>query len=235
MVDGDAQPHDRLPDPFRHRLHVAGERRLLLARGRRQPRARAHPARLPARRGDVRADRADLRRGLLAAPGARRLHRVRPLRLQRARLVRRRVGDPPRLHHPDRGLRLLRDAVPQGLLGAAGQPQRGVRARPGDHRLRRALQHPRPLLPPRAAHRRARRRGARPRAVRDRARPRPLLQPPHRHRVDPPGERSHLVRPDLRAHHHHDGVHLASSTPPGSPGRCGPAAARCAGCWRVAS
>ena len=55
----------------------------------------------------------------------------------------RRLGDPARLHHPDRRHELLGDAVPEGLLEPA-RTQRRV-ARPGArvHRDRRARQHPR--------------------------------------------------------------------------------------------
>ena len=48
------------------------------------------------------AHRDDLRRGSLAAPGARRLGGLRPLRVQRAGQLRRRLGDRARLHDPAR-------------------------------------------------------------------------------------------------------------------------------------
>ena len=119
----DPAPQHRLADPVHDRLHVAGQRDLLLPRGDRRPRARAHAARVPARGAAVRAHRDDLRGGRLAAPGARRLDGVRPLRVQRARELRRRLGDPARLRHPDRRHRLLGDPVPARLLESAGQPR----------------------------------------------------------------------------------------------------------------
>ena len=48
----------------------------------------------------LRADRDDLRRGRLAAPGPRRLDGLRPLRVQRAVELRRGLGDPARLRDP---------------------------------------------------------------------------------------------------------------------------------------
>ena len=121
----DRAAQHRLADPVHDRLLVAGERDLLLARGDRRARARAHAARVPDRGAAVRADGDDLRRGRVAAPGARRLDGVRALRLQRARQLHRRLGDPARLRDPDRGHRLLGDAVPARLL----EPARATAAR----------------------------------------------------------------------------------------------------------
>ena len=67
----------------------------------------------------LRAGGDDLRRGRVAAPGARRLDRLRPLRLQRARQLHRGLGDPARLHDPHRGHGVLGHPLPRGLLRAA--------------------------------------------------------------------------------------------------------------------
>ena len=61
----------------------------------------------------------DLRRGRVAAPGARRRDGVRALRVQRAVELHRGLGDPPRLPHPHRGHRVLGDELPRGVLGRA--------------------------------------------------------------------------------------------------------------------
>ena len=58
----------------------------------------------------------DLRRGRLAAPGAGRLDRVRPLRVQRAGELHRRLGAAPGLRDPDRDHDLHRDPVPARVL-----------------------------------------------------------------------------------------------------------------------
>ena len=120
----DRAAQHRLAGPVHGRLHVAGERDLLLARGDRRPRARAHAARVPVGGAAVRADGDDLRGGRLAASGSWRLDRVRPLRVQRARELHRRLGDPARLHHPDRRHGLLGDPVPAGVLAPAGAQRR---------------------------------------------------------------------------------------------------------------
>ena len=93
-----------LAGAVRDRLHVVASVDLLLARRRRRS------ARSGSRRSSSsspacssRCSCADLRRGRLAAPGARRRDRLRPLRLQRAGQLRRRLGDPARLPDPDRG------------------------------------------------------------------------------------------------------------------------------------
>ena len=67
---------------------------LLRGRRRRREGARAHVGGLPRRRDLLRRARALLRRGRLAAPGARRRDGDRPLRLQRAVELRRGLGDP---------------------------------------------------------------------------------------------------------------------------------------------
>ena len=61
----------------------------------------------------------DLCRGRLPAPGARRLDRVRALRVQRARQLRRGLGDAAGLHDPDRRHVLLGDPVPARVLASA--------------------------------------------------------------------------------------------------------------------
>ena len=63
--------------------------------------------------------RRDLRRGDGALPGGRRLVELRAARLQRARLVRGRLGADAQLHHHGRHLGVLRAALPLDLLGAA--------------------------------------------------------------------------------------------------------------------
>ncbi len=76
-------------------------------------------------------------------PEAGRLLLVRAPRLQRGRLVLRRLGADARLHHHDRDQRVLRAALPGRVLpGAAPQPGRHHRRHGGDRAARRA-QHPR--------------------------------------------------------------------------------------------
>ena len=79
-----------------------------------------------------------LRRGRLAAPGARRRDGHRPLRLQRAVELRRRLGDPARLHHPDRADGVRGDRLPGGAVRAARGRARGVPVRRRGRRRRRA-------------------------------------------------------------------------------------------------
>ena len=78
-----------------------------------------HLGRVPGRRGAVRGDRAVLRRGRLAAPGARRRDRDRPLRLQRAGELHRRLGDLPGLPDPGRALRVRLHGLPRAVLERA--------------------------------------------------------------------------------------------------------------------
>ena len=98
------------------------------------------------------ADRDDLRRGRVAAPGARGLDGLRALRLQRAVELHRRLGGAAGLPHPDRGHGVRRDELPGRVLGrrwAAALPELAIAI--GDHRLRRGAQHPRPRQPRRSS------------------------------------------------------------------------------------
>ena len=63
------------------------------------------PVDLRDRGADLRADDDDLRRGRRDVPRARRLEHARPPRVQRARQLRRRLGDPDRLRDRDRARR----------------------------------------------------------------------------------------------------------------------------------
>ena len=92
-------------------------------------RARADAARLRDRRPDLRGDRRDVRGGHRALPGGRRLLELRAPRLQRARLLRGRLGADAQLHHHDRHLGVLRPALPLDLLGAAEDEPVGRRRR----------------------------------------------------------------------------------------------------------
>ena len=96
-------------------------------------RARADAARLPDQRAHLRGDGRDLRRGNRSLPGGRRLGELRPACLQRARLVRGRLGADAQLHHHGRHLGVLRPALPVDLLGAAAdEPVGHHRRRGGD-------------------------------------------------------------------------------------------------------
>ena len=75
----------------------------------------------------LRARRPLLRRGRLAAPGARRRDDHRALRLQRAVELHRRLGDPARLHPADRADRVRDHGLRGGAVPAAGGRRRGVR------------------------------------------------------------------------------------------------------------
>ena len=86
-----------------------------------EQRARAHAGRLPRRRPVLRRDDDDLRRGRVAAPGARGLDGVRALRVQRAVVVRRRLGDPARLPHPHRGHRVHDDRLRRRFWATLGE------------------------------------------------------------------------------------------------------------------
>ena len=119
---------------------------LLRARAGRRPRARAHPAGVRVRRRAVRAHRQNLRRGRRDVPRSRRLLLVRAPRLQRRRLVLRRLGAEPRLHPHDRHLGVLRAALPQRVSAPARaqpQPRRHHRRADRGGAAGRA-QHPRP-------------------------------------------------------------------------------------------
>ena len=112
-----AQAPARQPGAVRDRPGLHRRLDLLLDRAGRRARAGADLGRLPGRRGAVRGDRAVLRRGRLAAPGARRRDRDRPLRLQRAGELHRRLGDLPRLPDPGRALRVRVHGLPRAVLG----------------------------------------------------------------------------------------------------------------------
>ena len=86
------------------------------------------------RRRLLRAGGDDLRRGRVAAPGPRRLDRLRALRLQRARELHRGLGDPARLHDPHRGHGVLGHALPARPSGAARARRRRAGGALGDHR-----------------------------------------------------------------------------------------------------
>ena len=119
---------------------------LLRARPRRRARARPHAARVPVRRRAVRADGENLRRGRLDVPRSRRLLLVRAPRLQRRRLVLRRLGAQPRLHPHDRDLGVLRAPLPERVprpRRAQAQPRRH-RRRPDRGRDADRAEHPRP-------------------------------------------------------------------------------------------
>ncbi len=216
------------PIAVRDRLHVAGERDLLLARCDRGARARAHAGRLPDRGAAVRADGDDVRRGRLAAPGARRLDGVRALRLQRARQLRRGLGDPARLRDPDRGHGVLGDAVPARVL----EPARATAPRRSGWRSCSS----RSSCSATSAASAGGARGASAMLVVGRPRaaglivvlglvlffnPHTLLDPIHL------GSAPTLVGSDLRADGRRDRLHRASSRRRGWPARCGSAAPAC--------
>ena len=166
----------------------------------------------------------DLRRGRLAAPGPRRLDGVRALRVQRARQLHRRLGDPARLRDPDRRHVLLGDAVPEDVLEPARQPRRGARAGARVHRARRAQQHPRLQRPARAP----RRASCSPATSRCRASSScsasRCSSTRTRCRLDPPRHRADVVGPDLRADDRGDLVHEPRVRVGARRARCGSAA-----------
>ena len=82
-------------------------------------RARLHVARAARRVAVLRAARALLHGGRVAAPGARRRDGDRPLRLQRAVELRRRLGDPARLPDPDRDHGVRDDGLRRACSGAS--------------------------------------------------------------------------------------------------------------------
>ena len=196
-----AQPG--LVDALRDRLRGGRELDLLLARGHRRPRARAHAVRLPARGGLLPPGGDDVRRGRVAAPGPRRLDGLRALRLQRGRELHRRLGGAPGLHHPRRGQRLLGDELPRRLLGAARRRHARAAAGLRDRRLRRHRDDPRVLAASR--HARGHGRGRRPRraAARRHRRPGDVLPPRPDPRSDPAGAPAAVARRLLRAGHRH--------------------------------
>ena len=124
-------PHGRRLGPVRHRLRQRRLVDLLRARARRRARARADAARLPVRRRPVRADGEDLRRGRLDVPRGRRLVLLRPPRVQRGRLLLRRLGAVAGLHPHDRHLGVLRAVLPERVPGP-----RGAQPQPGRHHRR---------------------------------------------------------------------------------------------------
>ena len=102
---------------------------LLRPRRHRGDRARADAARLRRLRADLRVHRGDLRRGDGELPRGRRLVELRAPRVQRARVVRGRLGADAQLHHHGRHLGVLRAALPLDLLGAAEDEPVGHRRR----------------------------------------------------------------------------------------------------------
>ena len=220
----DGASQHRLADPVHGHVLVAGERDLLLARRDRRPRARSHAARVPDRGGALHGHRDDVRRGRVAAPGPRRLDGVRALRVQRARQLHRRLGDPARLRDPDRRHGVLGDAVPEGLLEPARPQRRGARPVARVHRARRARQHPRLRRQPRATRGHPARGRPRAAGVHRRARARAVLQPAHADRPDPPRHRADVVAPAVRDDRRGDRVHEPRVGVRASPARCGSAA-----------
>ena len=179
--------------------HGVRQRRLVdLLRARRHGGDRARPdaARLRHLRADLRRHRGDLRRGHGALPGGGGVGLVRAPRVQRARLVRGRLGADAQLHHHDRHLGVLRPALPLHLLGAPEDEPVGRDRRRRRRRLPRGAEH----------HRDQGGRGPqhRPRGHRlcdaDPARPAGLrahLQPAHAHHERALGRRADVER--LRA------------------------------------
>ena len=225
-----AQARHGLARAVRHRPGAAVGVAVLRARRRRRQRARLQLARLPRGLAVLRAARALLHGGRLAAPGARRRDGHRPLRLQRAVELRRRLGDPARLPDPDRDHRVRDDGLRRGLLGRAG-PRR-ARAGPllrGD-RLRRVRQPPRPRLAALGARglRGGRRPAdpARPRAARARARLR--ARGAHRTRRCPRARRA--WRTASSPSRWPSPPSPASTPPPRSPARSRCRARGCGGC-----
>ena len=144
-----AAPRPRGSLALRRRLLGGRLLDLLLARGRRRPRPRADAADLPRRRPAVRPDDAHLRRGRGDVPRARRLVDVRPLRLQRAGLVHRRLGDPDRLPDRHRPGGDLRPALPRRRSpGASTTPGPEIAVATAVIVAVCAAQHPRPHRAP---------------------------------------------------------------------------------------
>ena len=114
---------------LRHRLRQRRLLDLLRARRHGRLRARAHAARLHRRRPDLRLHRRDLRRGHGALPRGGRLLELRPPRVRRDGVVRRRVGADARLRRHGHDVGLLRPALPLDLLGPAAREPVGRRRR----------------------------------------------------------------------------------------------------------
>ena len=209
MGAGDAEgaaARARLAGAVRDRPGLHRRVDLLRARPRRPGRARLRVARLPRLGRVLRPRRALLRRGRLAAPGARRRDDHRPLRVQRAAELHRRLGDPARLHPADRDHR-VRD---HGLRRGAVRPGRGravgVPVRVGRGARRRVAEPPRRGI---QALRALRVRGARrPRAADGDRDPRPgaPAQPRRAHRPGQP--RRHAVGQGPRLRVHADARHV---------------------------
>ena len=157
--DSRAPPQRRRGWSVRDRLRQRRLLDLLRARPGGGLRARAHAGRVHARGRAVRPHGQDLRRGRLDVPRGRRVLLIRPPRLQRARVVLRRLGAQPRLHPHDRDLGVLRAALPGRVLAGADPPpgrrdrrpdrDRGARLaeHPGHRRVGQPEPHPRPARP----------------------------------------------------------------------------------------
>ncbi len=165
MAAGDAEgaaARARLAGAVRDRPGLHRRVGLLRARARHPGRARLRVAGLRGVGRVLRPRGALLRGGRLAAPGARRRDGHRPLRVQRAAELHRRLGDPARLHPADRDHRvrdhgLLRGALRPGGGRAVGVPvrRRGDRRRGVHEHPRRGLQALRPVRVRRARRPRA--------------------------------------------------------------------------------
>ena len=136
-------PQRRGGRSVRDRLRQRGFLDLLRARPGRGLRAGAHAGRVHARRRAVRAHRQDLCRGSRDVSRGRRLLELRPPRVQRARLVHRRLGAEPRLHPHDRDLGVLRASLPGRVLAGADAPARGRDRWDHCDRASRLAEHPR--------------------------------------------------------------------------------------------
>ena len=133
----------RQPGAVRDRPGLHRRLDLLLHRPRGRARARADLAGVPGRRAAVRRRRALLRRGRVAAPGARRRDGDRPLRVQRAGQLHRRLGDLPGLPDPRRAVRVRHHGLPGRVLARLRLRLPGVRRGRAGRALRRARGHPR--------------------------------------------------------------------------------------------
>ena len=135
---------DRHVGAVRHRLRQRRLLDLLRVGARRSACARADADRLHVRRRPVRADREDLRRGRGDVSRSRRCLIVRAPRVQRGRVVLRRLGTDARLHHHDRHLGLLRAPLPGCVLSAVESQSGRHHRRRRRHCRARGAQHPRP-------------------------------------------------------------------------------------------